>query len=145
MRSLVSLALVASLFALAARSDASAPRSASVATVCGYFEALNRNDFGRALALTVGDAETRTRQILGNIQRQANAADAEIELHVRKLAVAERAPAAGAVPVDVVFDIDVVGKKWLFSKVARKLAGKAQFVVAPASQPRIVAIVGSLE
>jgi hypothetical protein len=125
-----------------------APHSARAvgpsATVRCYFDALGRNDFGRALALTGGAAETRTAQLLGSLERQAAAANASVELKVRRLAVSERPPApSGAVPVDVSFNIDVIGKKWLFSRVARRLAGQAQFVVAPTDQ-RIVAITGSL-
>jgi hypothetical protein len=76
------------------------------------------------------------------------AADAKVELKVRRLRVAEREQQLEAglpVPVDVDFDIDVVGKKWLFSKVARKLAGTAHFYVASLDRPRIVAIEGNLQ
>jgi hypothetical protein len=148
MRFLASFAVVTTLaLGVAARSQGAVARSPSIATVCHYFEALNRNDFGSALSLTAGAAEARTQQMLGKLKHEADKADARVELHVRKLAVAERAPTHGAVPVDVVFDIDVVGKRWFFSRVARKLAGTARFLVepAPTSAPRIVAINGALQ
>jgi hypothetical protein len=148
MRFLASFALVTTLaLGVAARSQGAVARSPSIATVCHYFEALNRNDFGRALSLTAGAAQTRTQQMLGKLKHEADAADAEVELHVRRLAVAERPAAQGGVPVDVVFDIDVVGKRWFFSRVARRLAGTARFLVEPppSSAPRIVAINGALK
>ncbi|HZS40035.1 MAG TPA: hypothetical protein VFF06_24550 [Polyangia bacterium] len=114
-------------------------------TVRGFFDALERKDFGRALALTGGDASLRITRLLGHIDAEAAQHHAQVEFKVRSLSVEERAPAdSGEILVDVSYDIDVIGKKWIFRKVARKLTGTAQFFV-DASAPRIVAIVGSLE
>jgi hypothetical protein len=46
--------------------------------------------------------------------------------------------------VNVTFDIDIVGKKWFFRRVARTLAGTARFLFAGRA-PRIVAIDGHLD
>ena len=122
--------------------------SSSSATVKRYFDALGKNDFKRALALTAGAAQERTARMVGTLQKQAHDHDAGVTLRVRALLVTERpaaALAAGPIPVDVTFDIDVVGHKWIFSKVARKLAGKAQFFLAPDDDQHIVAIEGNLQ
>jgi hypothetical protein len=110
-------------------------------TVRGYFDALGRNDFRRALALTAGKAQARTAQMVGNLQQQAAANDAKVIVKVKRVDVAPPAQPDG--PVEVSFDIDIVGKKWIFSKVARKLNGRAQFYV-DAFLPRIVAIEGRI-
>jgi hypothetical protein len=147
MRSFVAAALVASLFHTAAAPSHAQPHGAGE-TVRGYFEALGKNDFQRALSLTVGAAQERTARMVGSLKSQARAADARVELKVRRLRVAERPERLEAglpVPVDVDFDIDVVGRKWWFSKIARRLAGTAQFYVASSVEPRIVAIEGKLE
>lgn len=91
--------------------------SAPASTVRSFFAALERRDFGGALQLTEGAASAVINNMLdGN----------------------------GATPVDVAYDIDVIGKKWLFHKVARHLSGTASFYVDDHG-PRIVAIVGMLE
>jgi len=117
------------------------------ATVRGYFDALGKNDFPRALSLTAGEAQLRTAHMVGTLKQQAAAAKARVELKVKKVEVLPSPPpgADGTVPVVVQFDIDVVGKKWIFSRVARKLAGRAQFYVAAAEPSRIVAIEGRIE
>jgi long-subunit acyl-CoA synthetase (AMP-forming) len=83
--------------------------------------------------------------MVGTLKRQAAAAGAHVELKVKQVRVqtAQRRAEGLPVPVDVQFDIDVIGKKWIFSKVAKKLAGRAQFLVAGSS--RIVGIEGNIE
>jgi hypothetical protein len=143
------LTLLLALFAITAHADPSGDRAADpAATVRGYFAALGANDFKRALSLTSGDAQARTERMVGSLHRQAAAAHARVELKVRKVEVS---PPAGQtadgtpVPVEVSFDIDVVGKRWIFSRVARRLNGRAQFLVASASpEPRIISIEGKL-
>jgi hypothetical protein len=138
------VALLVALSCAVARADSA---SDPTATVRGYFEALAKNDYQRALALTQGAAQRRTATMVGALEKAAKAADAHVELKVRRVLVGPpptRIEQGLPVPVDVTFDIDVVGKKWHFSKVARKLAGKAQFLVA-GSAARILAIDGALE
>jgi len=110
--------------------------------VRGYFAALEHKDFHRALSLTAGAAQERTALMVGTLNREAAQHHAEVELHVTKLEVANPAPAPnGTAPVQVSFDIDVIGKKWIFRKVARRLTGQAQFYVAA---DQIVAIDGRI-
>ena len=111
-------------------------------TVRGYFDALGRNDFNRALSLTAGEAQERTARMVGTLQQQALANDAKVILKVKRVEVAPQQAPDG--PVEVSFDIDVVGKKWIFSKVARKLNGRAQFYV-DSDAPKIVAIEGRID
>jgi len=142
---LARLTLVAALISITAQAD---PPPDPAATVRGYFAALGNNDFKRALSLTQGDAQARTEHMVGTLHRQAAAAHARVELKVKKVEVSP--PAAQTadgtpVPVEVTFYIEVIGKKWIFSRVARKLAGRAQFLVASASpEPRIISIEGKL-
>ena len=69
-----------------------------------------------------------------------------MEVKVTKVDVrAAGAAEARGVPVPVAFHIDVVGKKWCFSKVARQLDGEAMFWLDAAHPDRIVAIDGNLE
>lgn len=130
--------------ATATRSRLLQPRaSAASTTVRGFFDALEHKDFPRALALTDGEAAMRIADLLGRIEGEAERAHAQIELKVRRLRIAERAPDDGVVPVEVSYEIDVIGKKWFFRKLARKLVGTAEFRV-DGSAPRITAIVGRL-
>jgi hypothetical protein len=101
-----------------------APASAC-AVVRGYFEAIGRKDYGHALALTTGAAQTRTAELLGELARAAREHGAEIELKVRSLQLLPE-------------------RRWFFSRVARQLDGRAQFYVEASSLPHISAIVGSL-
>src|SRR5260221_2238848 len=78
-------------------------------TVRSYFEALGRNDFALALALTDGPAQSRTARMIGTLRHQAEAHHAQVEVRVRALELAER-PADCA--VDVKFDLDVIGRRW---------------------------------
>jgi hypothetical protein len=139
MRFLVSLLLVA-----APLSSHAAELSATQA-VRGYFEALNRQDFGQALALTCGEAQARTSHMVDKLKAEAAAHHARVEVRVRALDVREPGivePGRG-VPVPVAFRIDVVGHKWCFSKV-RKLDGEARFWIDPERPDRILAIDGHL-
>jgi hypothetical protein len=114
-------------------------------TVRSFFDALEHKDFDRALAFTGGDAALRITRLFQHIDAEAQAHHAQVEVKVRSLSIAERAPDdSGEIPVEVSYDIDVIGKKWIFRKLARKLTGTAQFYV-DASEPRIVAIIGRLE
>ena len=105
----------------------------------GYFRALDRQDFSAALALTDGAAQTRTSQMVDTLKCEAAAHNARVEVRVTTLDVRTRGePDERGVPVPVAFHIDVVGHKWCFSKVARKLAGVARFYVdtaQPAASP----------
>lgn len=117
------------------------------AAVKGYFQALGRQDFGKALALTDGAAQTRTSHMVSTLQSEAAAAHARVEVQVKKVELRETGalePGRG-VPVAVQFHIDVVGKKWCFAKVARRLEGQAKFWVDPGRSDKIVAIDGNIE
>ena len=119
-------------------------QSPSVA-VRSYFQALGRQDFSRALALTDGAAQTRTSHMVETLKSEAAAHHARVEVSVTRLDVrTPGAPEARGVPVPVAFHIDVVGHKWCFSKVARTLDGEARFYVDPSRPDRIVAIEGKL-
>jgi ketosteroid isomerase-like protein len=110
-------------------------------TVVRYFQALERRDYTGALALTHGAAQVSTDRMLSKLAREASAHRAKIELKVRGLRVIEHPKSASsdAVPVDVFFKIDVVGRRGWFSRVARKLSGSARFFISR-SEERIVAI-----
>ena len=145
MRSLALYAAVALLLLVPTVGRAQSPPTATpLAIVRGYFEALGRNDFGHALSLTAGAAQARTLRMFQTLKQQAAEHSASVELKVRALRIAQRPSAGTTVPVDVTFDIDVVGHKWMFSRVARKIAGSAQFLVEPSAQRGIVAILGSI-
>jgi hypothetical protein len=115
--------------------------------VRGFFQALDRQDFSRALALTDGAALSRTWNMVAQLRSEAAAHHARVEVKVKQLDV--RAPGAAepgrGVPVPVAFHIDVVGHKWLCHRVARQLEGEARFWVDPDRADRIVAIEGRLE
>jgi hypothetical protein len=112
-------------------------------TVRGFFDALEQKDFPRALAFTDGDAAMRIADLLGHIDAEAARHHAQIELKVRSLRLREGVLDDGVVPVQVRYEIDVIGRKWFFRKLARKLVGTAEFLV-DGSAPRITAIVGRL-
>jgi hypothetical protein len=115
------------------------------AAVRGYFSALARQDFSGAIALTDGAAQKRTCNMVDKLKSEAAAHNARVEVKVTTLEVqAPGEPDARGVPVPVAFHIDVVGHKWCFSKVARKLDGQARFYVDPARPDRIVAIEGRI-
>ena len=132
---------VATLAAPLAASAESQPTDA----VRGYFQALDRQDFSRAIAFTDGDAQARTTRMVDTLKSEAAAHNARVEVKVKSVDVrTPGAPDARGVPVSVAFKIDVVGHKYCFSKVARKLDGEARFYVDPARPDRIVAIEGRL-
>lgn len=137
---------VALMLALAFVPDATAADARPPSqTVRGFFSALEQHDFRGALALTEGKAAEVIHDLIQGIERQAARQHAAVELRVRELRLSEPASdVAGQNPVDVRFQIDVVGKKWMFSRVARTLSGSARFYVDDKA-PRIVAIVGQLE
>ncbi|MCU1277967.1 MAG: hypothetical protein JWM53_1513 [bacterium] len=142
MRFIAPLLLSLGLAAPVARAHA---ESSPGAAVRGYFQALARQDFGGALALTAGAALARTSHMVDTLKSEAAAHHARVEVKVTNLDVrAPGAPDARGVPVPVAFHIDVVGHKWCFSKVARKLDGEARFYVDPSRPDRIVAIEGKL-
>jgi hypothetical protein len=138
--SVLGLAAVALVAPASARADVD-----PTAAVRGYFSALNRQDFGGAIALTAGAAQARTNSMVSELQKEAAAHNARVELKVTRVQV-EAPGAAGprGVPVPVQFHIDVVGHKLCFKKVARRLDGKAQFWIDAARPDRIVAIEGQL-
>lgn len=144
LRAMRILALVLAVVAtpLLARGEASPSQA-----VRGYFDALDHQDFQRALALTDGDAQASTSHMVSTLKREAAEHAARVEVKVKQLAVAPPGlPQPGrGVPVPVQFHIDVVGHKWMFHKVARTLEGSARFWVDPAHADRIVAIEGRLE
>lgn len=118
-----------------------------VQSVRGYFDALGRQDFRRALAFTCAEAQKTTSHMVSTLQREAAEHGARVEVQVKQVDVAAPGslePGRG-VPVPVQFHIDVVGHKWMFHKVARRLEGQARFWVDPAHADRIVAIEGNLE
>ena len=133
---------VATLVApLAVRAQDPCPTEA----VRGYFAALARQDFSGAIALTDGSAQTRTSQMVSTVKNEAGAHNARVEVKVKKVDVrAPGTPDKRGVPIPVAFRIDVVGHKWCFSKVARKLDGEARFYVDPQRPDRIVAIEGRI-
>jgi len=123
--------------ALASSSHAQEP----AALVRGYFAALEKKDFNRAISLTAGAAQSRTQHMVGTLQKEAEQHHAEVELKVQKLDVS---PTDDGQHVKVAFNIDVIGKKWVFKKVARTLSGTAEFKVAD-SGDHIERIDGNLE
>jgi len=137
--------VVAAVATLAAPLAARADGPCSTEAVRGYFAALDRQDFSGAIALTDGAAQTRTSQMVDTLKSEAAAHNARVEVKVKKVDVrSPGAPDARGVPISVAFRIDVVGKKWCFSKVARKLDGEARFYVDPQHPDRIVAIEGRI-
>lgn len=115
--------------------------------VRGYFQALDRQDFGRAISMTLGAAQQRTTHMVSTLRREAAAHDARVEVKVKALSV--RSPGVAqpgrGVPVPVQFHIDVIGRKWMFHRVARRLEGEARFWVDPQRPEHILAIEGRLE
>jgi hypothetical protein len=142
------IALLLALPSLALAAPAVAgPDCNPAEAVRGYFQALDRQDFSRALALTDGAAQTRTWRMVDTLQHEAQAHHARVEVKVKALDV--RPPGAAepgrGVPVPVQFHIDVVGHAWCFHKVARTFDGSARFWVDPARAHRIIAIEGEIE
>jgi hypothetical protein len=104
------------------------------------FAALGRHDFKAALAQTSGAAAATLGGMLGSIDREAAKANAQVVLDVRDLHVSEgAADADGMVPVDVRYDIALVGKRSIFRRLVRHLTGTARIVVDRASE-RIVSL-----
>jgi hypothetical protein len=82
---------------------------------------------------------------VSELKREAKKNQARVEVRVTRIDVQKPGAAeARGVPVPVQFHIDVVGHKWCFSKVARRLDGKARFYVDAAKPDKIVAIEGQL-
>jgi hypothetical protein len=129
------LALIAPALAMSTAASAQEP----TAVVRGYFAALEKKDFGKAMSLTQGAAQQRTADMVGELQQQAAQHNAQVELKVQKLDV--KPSADDHVTVD--FAIDVIGKKWFIRKVAKKLSGKAQFKMDRGGD-QIVSIDGNL-
>jgi hypothetical protein len=142
MRALVALFAV-TLPAAVVHSDVRSPPGE---TVRRYFEALGHQDFDGAIALTDGCARTRTSSMIDRLRKEAAVQRVTVEVRIRHLDV--RAPGLlepRGVPVPVAFDIEIVGKKWCFSRIALRLNGEARFYIDPARpDDRIVAIDGSL-
>jgi hypothetical protein len=142
MRALVAMFAVA-LPAAVVHSDVS---STSGEIVRRYFQALDHQDFDKAIALTDGCARTRTSSMIDRLRKEAAVHKVTVEIRIKHLDV--RAPGLlepRGVPVPVAFDIEIVSKKWCFSRIALRLSGQARFYVDPARpDDRIVAIDGSL-
>ncbi len=120
-------------------------RSALAAGIVrSYFDALRRQDEKTLSRFTVGSAARDTHAVLSRIWDEARRHDVGVELRLASLAVAPRVSGIdGTTAVDARFDIDVVAKKWFFSKVAQKLRGRATFYVGdnqPAEGAKIVGI-----
>ncbi|MGZ3429594.1 MAG: hypothetical protein ACXVCV_23245, partial [Polyangia bacterium] len=138
---LAALMVLACSLTIAAPARATAPTS----TVRSFFAALDRRDFGGALAFTEGTAASVIANMLDTISREAARRHVDVELKVRSLHLTEgERDESGQIPVEVTYDIDVVGRKWFFHRVARRLSGTASFYV-DGSAPRIVAISGTLD
>ncbi len=137
---------LALLFALVVPLAAVHAEGSPTQAVRGYFDALGRQDFRRALAFTVAEAQKTTSHMVSTLQREAAEHGARVEVQVKEVSVASPgSPEPGrGVPVPVQFHIDVVGHKWCFQRVARTLDGQARFYVNP-DVGRIVAIEGSLD
>ncbi|HZS36626.1 MAG TPA: hypothetical protein VFF06_07370 [Polyangia bacterium] len=103
-----------------------------------WFAALEQKNFPQAMALTQGSALQRTEHMVGRLVAEAEAHHADVEVKVKHLEVRDEGG-----DVLVTFDIDIVGKKWFFRRVARTLAGTARFTLADGQ--RIDAIDGRLE
>jgi hypothetical protein len=146
MRLLTLSVAVASLVSAVAAAGPSVAHADPTSTVRGYFQALDRQDFSRAIALTDGDAQARTNSMVSQLRSEAKAHNARVEVKVTRVDV--QSPGAAepgrGVPVPVNFHIDVVGHKLCFKKVARKLDGTARFWIDAARPDRIVAIEGDL-
>ena len=133
------------LLVLAAPLAVAHAEAGPAAAVRGYFEALGRQDFGSALALTDGAAQARTSRMVDTLKSEAAAHHARVDVKVTKLDVREPgAPDEHGLPITVAFHIDVVGHKWCFSKIARALDGVARFYFDPARPDRILAIEGRI-
>jgi hypothetical protein len=131
------LCVVALVVACPSRACAESRGVAAMGVVRAYFSALAERDFGGALRMTTGAALQRTHDILVDLERRAAERRAHVDLEVRHLEL--RPSGNGA--VDARFAIDVVGKKWMFSKVARRLFGTARFYV---NENTITAIAGDV-
>lgn len=132
------LAVVALIVARPSRARAESRSGAAMGVVRAYFSALADRDFGGALRMTTGAAMQRTRDILVDLERRAAERRAHVDLEVRQLDLRPN----GNGTVDARFAIDVIGKKWMFSKVARRLFGNARFYV---NDNTITAIAGDVK
>jgi|SRR5579871_312366 len=113
--------------------------------VRSYFDALRRQDEATLRKFTVGDAAKDTHDVLARIHAEAKQKDVGVELRLSSLAVSPRVTAdSSTTAVDARFSIDVIAKKWFFTKVARELRGRATFYVGnnAASDPSGAKIVG---
>lgn len=117
------VAVTSLVMALAPSARAQEPAS----LVRGYFAALARKDFDKAIRLTQGAAQRSTEHMVGTLQQQAAQHHAEVELKVQRL---DLRPNDDGQRIRVDFNIEVIGKKWVFRKVARTLAGTAEFKIA---------------
>jgi hypothetical protein len=128
-----------------AASPAASSQTCAARVVHGFFDAFEHRDFKRALGFTSGSANAATQKLLATLERRAAAQHAVLEIKVRRLELAERAPnALGQIPVDVAYDIDIFGRKWFLRWFGRRLSGKASFYI-DAGGPSIVVIDGHLD
>jgi hypothetical protein len=97
--------------------------------VRSYFDAFRRFDRGALGRVTAGEANARTVKMLDTIKSEADRHNVGVELKVKDLHMTTAGPVDSLTPVGVKFDIQVVAKKWFFSKVAKVLHGQATFFV----------------
>lgn len=102
------------------------PPLLAVGTVRSYFDAFRRLDDGALNAVTVGQATSDTRGMIDQIREEARRHNVKVELQLADLSVVPPR-SDGANRVEAWFDMQVIAKKWFFSKVARELKGRATF------------------
>jgi hypothetical protein len=85
--------------------------------------------------------------MIDRLKKEAVAHKVTVEVRVKHLDVgAPGLPEPRGVPVPVAFDIEVVSRKWWFSRIALRLNGEARFYIdATHPDDRIVAIDGNLD
>ena len=105
----------------------SAPLAARLVNT--YFHALGRQDAGALGAVTRGTAAADTRSLLQRIWSEAARRKVAVELKVKNLLIAPSSPVGDTTRVDVDFDVAVIARRWIFSKVTREWNGHATFLV----------------
>jgi hypothetical protein len=118
------------------------PPLAAVGTVRTYFDALRRMDERAVGAVTVGRATVDTQDVIDQIRAEAKRNRVGVELQLADLFVKPlRDP--GATRVEALFNLQVIARKWFFTKVARELRGRATFYFTgprDAARPKITDI-----
>ena len=125
-----------------APAQASAPPSGAVAIVSHFFEAFAHLDSAQVTALTSGAASTDTNSIIDKIRAQARDKGVSVELRTAELRIGRPCTLGAMARVVVRFRIEVIAKKWIFTRVARELRGRATFDVTGTPANRSLHIVG---